>query len=198
MEFLFNFFNELYSNLNYITIFILMALESSVFPVPSELVMIPAGYLAFEGHLSLFWVILAGGLGSLFWATINYYILGKYLGKPFLLKYGKFFFIKEKKYLEAEKLFLKNSHLYTFIGRFIPVIRHFISIPAGMFSMKFSQFALLTMIGATIWCAILALVGYYFWDGMVKIFHTYTHEISLWVIGIAAIWWIYFLFKKEK
>lgn len=121
-----------------------MALESSIFPVPSEAVMIPAGYLVATGKLSMVFSILAGTLGSLIGASINYYILGQLIGKPFLEKYGKYFLINHKKYLEAEKLFLTNDKLYTFIGRFIPVIRHLISIPAGMFRMNYPIFLTLT------------------------------------------------------
>lgn len=118
-----------FGGLDTTAIFFLMALESSLFPVPSEAVMIPAGYLAATGKISLLGALLAGTLGSMFGASCNY-ILGMYVGKPFLLKYGKYLLINHQKYLEAEKLFLTNDRLYTFLGRLIPVIRHLISLPA--------------------------------------------------------------------
>jgi membrane protein DedA with SNARE-associated domain len=137
-----------FGGLSYTSIFFLMALESSIFPVPSEAVMIPAGYFVATGKLTMIGSLLAGALGSLFGATLNYFILGQLIGKPFLEKYGKYLLINHAKYLAAEKLFLTNDRLYTFLGRFIPVIRHLISIPAGMFRMNYSIFALLTTIGA--------------------------------------------------
>ena len=113
------------AHLGYAEIFFLMALESSLFPVPSELVMIPAGYLARRGELDPVLAALAGGLGSLFGASANY-VLGRYAGRAFLLRYGRYFLIDERKYHEAEKLFLRNAVWATFVGRFIPVIRHLI------------------------------------------------------------------------
>lgn len=198
MSFINDFLQIFLDNLNYGTIFFLMTLESTIVPVPSEVVMMPAGLKAATWELSLWWVILAWWLGSLLGAYINYFILGKYIGKPFLLKYGKYFLFNEKKYLKAEALFLKNDILYTFLGRLIPVVRGFISIPAGMFNMNFKYFTILTFIWATIWCTILALVGYYFWESMLEVFHKYTHEVALVVVVWVVIWWIYFILKKEK
>jgi len=94
-------------------------------------------------------------------ASANY-LLGKYVGKPFLLKYGKYLLINHAKYLEAEKLFLTNDRLYTFLGRLIPVIRHLISLPAGIFRMNYPIFALITALGAGVWCSVLLSVGYFF------------------------------------
>src|SRR3546814_19674956 len=105
-----------------------MALESSLVPIPSELVMIPAGYLAAQGSLDPLLATLAGGSGSLLGASANY-LFGRYAGRAFLLRYGKYFLIDERKYHEAEKLFLRTAQWATFIGRFIPVIRNLISLP---------------------------------------------------------------------
>ncbi len=117
---------DLFGGLSYTAIFLLMAMESSIFPVPSEAVMIPAGYLVATHQLSFLGSLLAGTLGSLFGAIVNYYILGQLIGKPFLMKYGKYILIRQEKYEEAEVLFQKNDRLYTFLGRLIPVIRHLI------------------------------------------------------------------------
>lgn len=133
-----------FGGLSYVSVFFLMAMESSIFPVPSEAVMIPAGYLARTNGLDFSLLLGAGTLGSIFGATVNYYVLGQWIGKPFIEKYGKYFLINHKKYLQAETLFLKNDRLYTFLGRFIPVVRHLISIPAGMFRMNFPVFVFLT------------------------------------------------------
>lgn len=151
-----------FGGLSYTSVFFLMALESSIFPVPSEAVMIPVGYIASQGKLNLIFLLFSGTFGSMLGATINYYILGQFIGKPFLIKYGKYFLINHEKYLQAEFLFLKNDKVYTFLGRLIPVVRHLISIPAGVFRMNFPIFLLLTGLGAAIWCLILLFVGYYF------------------------------------
>lgn len=193
MESFLSFFQELW----YVWIFLLMAMESSIFPVPSEAVMIPAWYLASIWKMNIFLVILAWGFGSLFWAIVNYYILWQLIWKPFLLKYWKYFFINHKKYNEAEELFLKNDKLYTFVWRFIPVVRHFISIPAWVFKMNIKWFIWLTFLWATIWCSILALVGYYFWETMIDIIHKYTKEVSIVVVILVIAYFIYFIRKKK-
>lgn len=184
-------------NLDYTSIFFLMALESSIFPVPSEAVMIPAGYLAQSWDLSILWVILAWTFWSLFWAIVNYFVLWQWIGKPILLKYGKYFLIPEKKYHKAETLFLKNDKLYTFIGRLLPVVRHLISIPAGIFKMNFVYFSIITTLWAWLWCAILAFFWYYFWAWILDIFKHYTHEVSIWVAVAIIVWFVYFIKKKD-
>lgn len=190
-------FLELFWQLDYWSIFILMAMESSIFPIPSEAVMIPAGYLAKTWDLNLFLVILTWWIWALFWAIVNYFILGQLIGKPFLLKYWKYFFINHKKYHKAEDLFLKNDRLYTFLGRFIPVVRHLISIPAGIFRMNLTWFITLTFVWATTWWAILAFVWYYFWEGILDTFHKYTSEVSIIVVIAIIAWFIYFIRAKK-
>src|SRR5690606_16573923 len=138
------------AHLGYTEIFFLMALESSLFPVPSEAVMIPAGYLAARAQLDPFLATLAGGLGSLLGASANY-VLGRYAGRAFLLRYGRYLLIDQRRYHEAEALFLRNARAATFVGRFIPLIRHLISLPAGVFGMALLPFALLTLLGASLW-----------------------------------------------
>ena len=188
---------EFFWQLNYVSIFILMAMESSIIPVPSEAVMIPAWYLVKTWQLNMFLTILVWWIWSLIWAILNYFILGKIIGKPFLLKYGKYILITEKKYFKAEKLFLKNDKLYTFLGRFIPVVRHLISIPAWIFNMNLWYFCILTFIWATIWCAVLTLVWYYFWEWMVEVFHKYTKETSIIIVFILLIWIFKFIKWKK-
>lgn len=188
---------DIFGGLSYGSILFLMALESSIFPVPSELVMIPAGYLAATGKMSVWIVVLAGTVGSLIGATVNYYVLGQWIGRPFLERYGKYLLINHKKYLQAEDLFLKNDRLYTFLGRFIPVVRHLISIPAGMFRMNFPIFLLLTGLGAGLWCAILTLLGYYFGQDVVTLVSQYTHEVSIAVVIGLVVFMVWFIRKKK-
>jgi membrane protein DedA with SNARE-associated domain len=166
------------AHLGYWEIAFLMALESSLFPVPSELVMIPAGYLAVRGDLDPWLATLAGGGGSLVGASFNY-LLGRTVGRAFLLRYGKYVLINERKYHEAEQLFLRNANMATFVGRFIPVIRHLISLPAGVFGMPKLPFALLTVLGATLWCGILVALGYYLGEAAVALVRNYLHELAV-------------------
>ena len=187
--------NSVVQHLGYTEIFFLMALESSLFPVPSELVMIPAGYRAAQGGLDPWLATLAGGAGSLLGASANY-LLGRYVGRAFLLRYGKWFLINETKYQEAEALFLKNANLATFVGRFIPVIRHLISLPAGTFGMALLPFAVLTTVGATIWCGILVALGYYLGEATVRIVTEYVHLFGYTAIALTLVFGLWFLLRK--
>ena len=184
--------------LDYASITFLMALESSIFPIPSEAVMIPAWYLAAQWKLNLFLTIVYWTLWSVLWAIANYYILWQWIGKPFLLKYGKYILIKEEDYHRTEQLFIKNDKLYTFLGRLIPVVRHLISIPAWIFKMHFWYFVLITALWAWLWCAILAVFWYYFWETIVETVEKYT-KIA-WILGVVlVILLIYWkLFRKKK
>lgn len=185
-----------FQTIDYTAIFFLMTLESSIFPVPSELVMIPAGISALSGNIDPFLAIIVWWLGSVFWALINYYVLGRFLGKPFLEKYGKYILITKEKYKKSEDLFLKNDQLYTFIGRLLPVVRHLISIPAGIFRMKIIPFITITFLGATLWCAILVGLGYFFWDTMTEVVGKYGNEVGIISIVIIGIYIWYKIFKK--
>jgi len=149
-------------------IFIFMAVESSFIPFPSEVVMIPAGFLAFRGDLALGLPIpdlvlaMAAGLaGSMAGAYVNYY-LALFLGRPVLHKWGKYFFLPEAALDRAEEVFREYGDIATFVCRLLPAIRQLISIPAGLARMNFWRFSIFTVLGAGIWTAILALVGYYF------------------------------------
>lgn len=146
--------------MGYPGIFLLMAMESSIIPLPSELVMPPAGYLVYRGEMNAVAAILAGAAGSLFGAYANYFA-SRLLGRPLLLKYGKYVGISERKYLKAESFFLRHGEISTFIGRLLPVIRHLISIPAGIAGMNHLRFSLYTLLGAGIWCAVLTGIGYF-------------------------------------
>jgi len=141
-------------------IFVFMAIESSFIPFPSEVVMIPAGFLCARGEMSsITLAIVVGILGSLAGAFVNYY-LALWVGKPFLEKYGKYFFIKPESLAKACAVFNRYGAATTFVCRLVPVIRQLISIPAGIARMPLVPFTLFTGLGAGIWTAILAFVGY--------------------------------------
>jgi membrane protein DedA with SNARE-associated domain len=186
-----------FGTIGYWDIFVLMTIESSIIPFPSEVIMIPAGISAASGNIDAFMAAIVGGLGSLFWAFINYYIVWKYLGKPFLLKYGKYFFIKHKDYERAEKLFLENANLYTFIGRLTPVIRQLISVPAGIFGMKILPFTVLTFLGATIWSAVLVALGYYFGEWVISVVKEYSHEATIVLIPLLTLYIFWKILAKK-
>ena len=147
-------------------IFVFMAIESSFIPFPSEVVMIPAGFLAARGELglgspsvALAVAIAVGVLGSLAGAFVNYY-LALWVGKPFLEKYGKYFFIKPEPLARACEVFNRYGAATTFVCRMVPAIRQLISIPAGIARMPLGSFTLFTGLGAGVWTTILAVVGY--------------------------------------
>jgi len=146
--------------LGYPGIFILMAMESSVIPIPSELVVPPAGFLAQKGEMNMLAVIVLGTLGSLAGAYANYFA-ARYLGRPLLLRYGKYVLIKEEKFAKVERYFKDHGEISTFIGRLIPVVRHLISLPAGLAGMHHTKFSLYTALGAGIWVTVLAFIGYF-------------------------------------
>lgn len=147
-------------SLGYLGIFLMMFLESSFFPFPSEVVMIPAGYLAYKGEMNIYIAIVAGILGSLAGALFNYYLAIKF-GRKFLIKYGKYFFIKEPTIIKMEEFFKSHGHISTFSGRLIPAVRQYISFPAGLARMNLFIFCIYTSLGAGIWVIILTLLGYF-------------------------------------
>jgi membrane protein DedA with SNARE-associated domain len=141
-------------------IFVLMCLESTMVPVPSELVMPPAGYWASQGQMNIGVAILMGTLGSMAGASINYY-LAAWLGRPFFLRYGKYFLMPPHKFEKVEQFSLRHGEIGTFTGRLILGVRHFISFPAGLSRMKMSRFLFYTAAGSAIWCTVLAVIGYW-------------------------------------
>jgi membrane protein DedA with SNARE-associated domain len=188
---------DLYAGLGYLEITFLMALESSLFPVPSELVMIPAGYRAATGQLDPALCVLAGTAGSVIGAGANY-LLGEYVGRAFLLRYGKYLLINQEKYHEAEAMFLRNARLATFIGRLLPVVRHLISLPAGVFGMAWGWFLAITALGAALWCSVLVALGYYLGEPAVALAMQYTHELAI-AVGVALVAFVaWFLFHRTR
>lgn len=183
---------QLFGSIDYTAIFLLMTLESSIVPVPSELVMIPAGIIASSGWLNPWIATIVGWIGSVVGALLNYYILGRILGRVFIEKYGKYILITDDKYKKAEDLFTRNDRLYTFIARLIPVVRHIISIPAGIFRMPIVPFILITFLGATLWCGILVTLWYYSGPYMITAIGRYGNEIGY---ASTILIWVYLWYK---
>jgi len=145
--------------LGYPGIIVLMAIESSVLPLPSELVMPPAGYLAAKGQMSAVLAVVAGTFGSVLGALVNYG-LALYVGEPLLRKYGKYVLITSRSLDKTEAFFRRHGEISTLIGRLLPVVRHLISIPAGVSRMPLTKFVGFTALGAGIWCAVLTYLGW--------------------------------------
>ncbi len=191
-----NFIVSTIGHMGYVGICILMFLESSFFPFPSEVVIPPAGYLASKGEMNLYWVIFCGIFGSLLGAIFNYY-LAYFLGRPFFSKYGKYFFVSETSLSKAENFFKEHGHISTFIGRLLPGIRQYISLPAGIAKMNLTLFCVFTSLGAGIWVVVLTLVGYFFGMDM-EVVREKVHLISIVLfVFVVFITVIYIYFKKR-
>lgn len=198
MEFINSVVEWYMANLNYFTVAFLMLIESSFIPFPSEVIIPFAAYKAAQGGLNIFGVVLAGTLGALAGALINYY-LAVYLGRPIVYRFagskaGRMFLLSEEKVVHAENYFNRNSKSSTLIGRLVPAVRQLISIPAGLARMNLRDFILYTFIGACIWNIILALIGYFIYDIKDRIF-PYLEFI---LYGFGAVFIIYLLMKSIK
>ena len=139
-------------------IILLMAMESSVLPLPSEVVIPPAAYWAAQGRYNFWGVILAGAVGSYLGAAVMYWA-SRWIGRPLVVRYGKYFFIPESKLLRAERWLARYEAGGIFFARLLPVVRHLIGIPAGIVRMDFKTYSLMTVTGSTVWCAVLAWFG---------------------------------------
>ena len=183
--------------LGYFGIFFMMLLESSIFPLPSEVVMIPAGYLCSKGEMDLTIVIVLGVLGSIAGALLNYYLAVK-LGRKLLLKYGHYVFFTKETLEKVEIFFKKHGSFSTFTGRLIPVVRHYISLPAGLARMNLGLFCFYTGVGAGIWVSILTFLGYFFGQNE-ALLHEHLHTVSIGVgLFLVAIGAIYVWLHKRK
>lgn len=190
-----DFIVNLVGDLGYAGIIFMMFLESSFFPFPSEVVMVPAGYLASKGEMNIFVVVGAGIIGSLLGALLNYYLAVK-LGRKLVIKYGKYVFFDEKKMEKVEKFFQAHGHISTFSGRLIPVVRQYISFPAGLAKMNLGVFSFFTGLGAGIWVIVLTLLGYFIGENETLV-KEYLHTIlAITLISVLIIISIYI--RKHK
>lgn len=195
-EILANFFSNVIYEVGYVGVMILMAMESMIFPVPSEAVMPFTGFLIYEGKFSWIGVFIFSTFGSIIGSSISY-LIGLYGGRMFILKYGKYFLL-EREHLEiTENFFRKYGEITILISRFIPVIRHLISIPAGMAKMNFIKFIIFTTIGASAWNMFLAYIGYILksnWKEIMKYSKILDFIIILLILFILG----YFLYKQLR
>lgn len=196
-----NYIVQLVSDLGYTWILIMMILESSFFPFPSEVAMVPAWYLASTWEMNFWFALLVWTTWALIWATINY-LLWFYLGRKIITnlihKYWKYFFIKDEHYKKSEDYFLKHGSITTFLARFITVIRQLISLPAWVFEMNFAKFFFYTGLWAWLWNLFLMIFGYIMWKN-IETLKEYSLEI-LWstFLLVFIIWLIYYYINKKK
>ncbi len=182
--------------IGYLGIFIGMFLESTLFPIPSELIMIPAGIAASQGDMNFYLVTIAGITGNIGGAIFSYY-LALYVGHPVLLKIGKYFFVKESTIIKIEKYFANHGPISVFIGRLLPGFRHFISLPAGLARMDIKKFFFYTAAGSTIWTTVLSTLGYFIGENQ-ELIHEYLEEIALVTLASCTAIIIGYVFYKKK
>ncbi|MCD6548104.1 MAG: DedA family protein [Thermodesulfobacterium sp.] len=204
MEIIYSLINQtlfFFEKSGYLGIFFLMALESTLIPIPSELIIPPAAYLAYKGKMSVSGVIIFGTLGSLAGSLFNYFMALR-VGRPFILylikRYGNFFLLTEKGFYKIERFWENHGHISIFIGRLLPGFRHVISIPAGLARMDLLLFSFFTTFGAGIWCAFLAFCGYFFGKNEVLL-KEYLHKGSYGIIIFCIILIAFYIkFKLKK
>ena len=193
-------------------VFVLMAMESSIFPVPSELVMPPAAYLARQGGwFSIAQVILAGTFGSYFGSAVTYWV-ARVLGRPLIIRYGKYCFIPEKKFKLAERWVGRYGPGGIFFARLLPVVRHLISIPAGIIGMRFRNFSIMTLVGSFIWCTVLTVLGLMMADDMQTVLEHHGADepaalklamqkltlVTVGVVGVMIALYVFVVLRQER
>ncbi|MBR1484647.1 MAG: DedA family protein [Prevotella sp.] len=201
-----NFIASLLSNLNYGTILLLMLLESTVIPVPSELVVAPAAYHAAGGHLNVLLVVLFATIGADLGASINYFV-ALYVGRPVIYRFansrwGHMCLLNQEKVEKSERYFDQHGVVATLTGRLIPGIRHLISLPAGLARMSYGKFLLYTTIGAGAWHSILAAMGWYLHavvpeDQLDATIEHYNHYIVLAIVAVVALAVAWFVVRRK-
>ena len=202
-----SFISSLLNNLNYGTILLLMLLESTVIPVPSELVVAPAAYHAAGGNLNVVLVVLFATIGADIGASINYFV-ALYVGRPVIYsfansRWGKMCLLNQEKVEKSERYFDDHGIVATLTGRLVPGIRHLISLPAGLARMNYGKFLLYTTIGAGVWHSILALLGWYLHSivpesELETTIEQYNHYIVLGIVAVVVLVVAYFIVKAKR
>jgi membrane protein DedA with SNARE-associated domain len=189
-------------HMNYYSITALMAVESSFLPLPSEIVVPPAAYVASKpgSSLNIYLIVLFATLGSIIGACVNYF-LALWLGRPAIYRFadskiGRLFLLNREKLQRSEAYFKRHGNVSTFIGRLIPVVRHLISIPAGLARMNLLHFSIYTILGAAIWNIILVILGYAA-HGQADLINKYSHEIGYGLIAVIHILVLYWIVRKK-
>jgi len=184
------------SSLGYAGVFFAMAIESACIPLPSEIILPFTGYMVFSGHFGFWQATIAATLGNLFGSLVAYYV-GVWGGRPFLERYGRYIFINERELAWTERLFERHGEVTVFVGRILPVVRTFISLPAGIARMNPLKMSAYTVIGAFLWCTLLIFVGQKLgenWDSL----KPYFHRADIVVGGAIVFVVVYVLWKRLR
>lgn len=169
-----------------------MLLESACLPVPSEIIMVFGGFLVFKGELDFWWVVLAGTFGNLFGSWVAYYI-GRQGGRPLLLRYGRYVLVSRSKLEMAERFFERSGSAAVFVGRLLPVVRTFVSLPAGVAQMDLGKFSFYTFFGSLPWSILLTYLGISLganWQDIIGVFHRLDYVIVIGALVAAALWFL--------
>jgi membrane protein DedA with SNARE-associated domain len=199
-EFLATYITAFIDKTGYASVFVFMVMESMVFPVPSEAVMPFAGFLIATERFSFFGVIAASTVGSIVGSLLSYY-LGLYGGKPVIDRYGKYLLLDRRDLEITERFFSKRGDIAIFISRFVPVVRHLISIPAGIGRMNLVKFVIYTVVGAGMWNAFLAVVGFYLrqrWELVMKYSKTVDIVVLVILVAIFALFVYRHLLRRKE
>ncbi len=187
---------KIINEIGYLGIFIGMFIESTIIPLPSELVMIPAGIACAKNMLNIYLVIFFGIFGNVAGAVFSYYLASS-IGRSFLFKCGKYFLFKPATIIKMEDFFKKHGSVSIFFGRLIPGFRHFISLPAGIARMNMKLFFIYTLAGSSIWTIFLTLLGYFIGENQ-DLIHRYLREIINIIFSFFSIFLIYYFFFRNK
>lgn len=196
LEIIIEFVLSVLSSLGYMGVFVLMILESMIFPIPSEAVMPFAGFLVARGEMNFFAALLFSAAGTLVGSLLSYWI-GIYGGRPFLLRYGKYFLLHETDLVWTESFFQKYGEKTVFIARFIPVVRHVVSIPCGMARMNLLKFSAYTFFGGLLWNAFLLYLGFVLGERWSVIGH-YTRVLDVLMILVILVGIAFFVWHHRK
>jgi membrane protein DedA with SNARE-associated domain len=191
---------SLVSSLGYAGIIIAMMIESASIPLPSEIIMGISGYLVYKGEMNLILAALAGAVGNVIGSTIMYY-LGSKGGRPIIKRYGKFLHITDDKFDKVDKWFEKFGDKFVFVSQLLPVIRTFVSLPAGILRIKFSRFIFYTFTGAFIWCLALAYVSSLFgeqWEKIADYLKPFEYFIIFAILAAVAYYFIRIIYHRKR
>ena len=183
--------------MGYVGVLVMMTLESTFVPLPSELVMPQAGYLAASGKMNIWIAVLMATIGSILGALINYG-LAYWLGRPFLMKYGKYVLCPPHKFAKMESFFLRHGEVGTFTGRLVLGVRHFISFPAGLARMNLARFSLYTGVGAGLWATVLAWIGYVAGKNQALLHSYYREAVAVLFVFCVAVLAVYTWWRRRQ
>ncbi|MCX6943526.1 MAG: DedA family protein [Opitutales bacterium] len=194
---LFDWYNQSLATGGYPLIVLLMAIESSIVPLPSELIIPPAILVAQRsGNMTFLGIVLAGALGSWLGATVMYWV-SRWAGRPLVLRYGKFIFVPPAKVEQAERWAARFGSFGIFASRLLPVVRHLIGIPAGIVRMNYLTFSIFTVIGSAVWCAVLCWVGIQAGKDA-ALMRGELHQVTLWAVGALAVLGVIYYFFVHR